>query len=440
MLVKIYSFFAVIHLTSSLNVEIPLQNYEFARGGNGTIPCSFKPQKADNPSIIISWTANPDNPQDSDIDILTYYYFANAENQLDVADGYTDRASLQLDIVKGWANLTLKSLTSRDSRVFQCEVKIPRDSAGKQSDTTMVVVLVAPSKPICAIQGTAEFYHNINLTCRSEEGTPTPTYKWQSYDGTNNPRQNPPKSTDVNGVLSLYNISADTSGYYICTSANKIRNSMKIGSTAGIIGGCAILLLLLIIVICCCIRRKKNKSEEYAMRSPEYADYTDKEPQEFEEHQVTSVESKADRRDERSDRSDDRQDRDDRQGRPDYRQYDSDRHDDRRSDRYDDRRSDRYDDRQSDRYDDRRSDRYDDRRSDRYDDRYGDRYDDRRSDRYDDRRSDRYDEPRDRYDDRHSDRYADRYDDRRDRYDHPDDRYDGRSRPPNVPANKPTRG
>ncbi|XP_026787505.3 glycoprotein A33 (transmembrane), paralog a [Pangasianodon hypophthalmus] len=459
MLVTIYSLFVVIHLTSSLNVDIPLQTYELTRGGNGTIPCNFKPQKASNPSIIISWTAHPDNPDDSDIAILTYYYLANAENQLDIDAAYTDRASLQVDIAKGWANLTLKALTSKDSRVFQCEVKIPGDSIGKQSDTTVIVVLVPPSKPICAIQGTAEFYHNINLTCRSEEGTPKPTYGWQSYDGSNNPRPNPPKSTDLNGVLSLYNISAETSGYYICTSTNKIRSescnltlsvmpySMKIGATAGIIGGCAVGLLLLIIVICCCVRRRKNKSEEYAMRSPEYANYTDKEPQEFEEHQETRVESKADRNDERSDRYDersdrydDRQDRDDRQGRPDNRQYDSDRYDDRRSDRYDDRQSDRYDDRRSDRYDDRRSDRYDDRRSDRYDDRRSDRYDDRRSDRYDDRRSDRYDEPRDRYDDRNSDRYADRYDDRRDRYDHPDDRYDGRSRPPNVPANKPTRG
>ncbi|MCI4393630.1 hypothetical protein PGIGA_G00159830 [Pangasianodon gigas] len=455
MLVTIYSLFVVIHLTSSLNVDIPLQTYELARGGNGTIPCNFKPQKADNPSVIISWTAHPDNPDDSDIEILTYYYFANAQNQLDIDAAYTDRASLQVDIAKGWANLTLKALTSKDSRVFQCEVKIPGDSSGKLSDTTTIVVLVAPSKPICAIQGTAEFYHNINLTCRSEEGTPKPTYRWQSYDVSNNPRSNPPKSTDVNGVLSLYNISAETSGYYICTSTNKIRNSMKIGSTAGIIGGCAVALLLLIIIICCCVRRRKNKSE-YAKRPPEDGDYTDKEPQELEEYQETHVESKADRRDERSDRYDDQRDRDDRQGRPDYRQYDSDRYDDRRSDRYDDRqadryddrqadryddrRSDRYDDRQADRYDDRRSDRYDDRRSDRYDDRHSDRHDDRRSDRYDDRRSDRYDEPRDRYDDRNSDRYADRYDDRRDRYDHPDDRYDGRSRPPNVPANKPTRG
>ncbi|KAK3530423.1 hypothetical protein QTP86_024450, partial [Hemibagrus guttatus] len=139
-------------------------------------------------------------------------------------DDFINRASLEVDIPKGSAILSLKSLTSKDSRVFQCTVKIPGDKQGKTSDTTSVVVLVAPSKPICNVQGKAEFYQNINLTCRSEEGTPPPTYKWESYDVTNKPRPNPPKSTDVNGVLSLYNISADTSGYYICTSANKIRS------------------------------------------------------------------------------------------------------------------------------------------------------------------------------------------------------------------------
>lgn len=60
---------------------------------------------------------------------------------------------------------------------------------------------VAPSKPICAVQGKAEFYQNISLTCRSEEGTPLPTYKWQSYDVSNNLRPNPAKSTDCMCLL-----------------------------------------------------------------------------------------------------------------------------------------------------------------------------------------------------------------------------------------------
>ncbi|XP_027012474.2 glycoprotein A33 (transmembrane), paralog a [Tachysurus fulvidraco] len=438
MIGSVFSLFAVFQLTSSLTVDIPQLSYELARGDDATLPCIFTPGKPISTTVTITWMQQ--NPGDTNIEILTYYYSTTSPPSLDIMDDFTNRADLQVDIPKGSAILTLKSLTSKDSRVFECIVKIPGDK-GKSSDTTSVVVLVAPTKPICAVQGKAEYYQNINLTCRSEEGTPTPTYKWQSYDVNNNPRANPPKATDVNGVLSLYNISMETSGYYICTSANKIRSescnltltvmpfSMNIGSTAGIIGGCVAGVLLLIVAVCCCRRcRKKKANEEYAMGyAAEPGEYTDKEPQELEEQQDKRLESKAevlDDRVERSDHFDDPRDYEARQKKPDNRQYDPERYDDRRSD-YDDRRSDRSSEPRG-------------RNDDRPRNRYADRYDDRR---------DRYDHPDDRYDDRR-DRYDhpdDRYNDRQDRYDHPDDRYDDRrdrydrSRPPNLP-NKPTRG
>ncbi|GAA6072037.1 glycoprotein A33 (transmembrane), paralog a [Tachysurus ichikawai] len=430
---SVFSLFAVFQLTSSIKVDIPQSIYELARGDNAVLPCNFIPQKPNNPQVTITWVEHPDNPADANVEILTYYYVATGPPSLDISDDFTNRADFQVDIPKGSAVLTLKSLTSKDSRVFECIVKIPGDK-GKTSDTTQLVVLVAPTKPICAIQGKAEYYQNINLTCRSEEGTPTPTYKWQSYDVNNNPRANPLKATDVNGVLSLYNISMETSGYYICTSANKIRSescnltltvmpfSMNIGSTAGIIGGCVAGVLLLIVAVCCCRRyRKKKANEEYAMGAHEY---TDEEPREVSEHQAKRLESKAEVLDdhvEHSDHFDDPRDREAPQRKPDNRQYDPERYDDRRSD-------------------------YDDRRSDRSSEPRGCN-DDRPRNRNDDRR-DRYDHPDDRYDDRR-DRYDhpdDRYNDRQDRYDHPDDRYDDRrdrydrSRPPNLPANKPTRG
>uniref|UniRef100_W5L9G9 Glycoprotein A33 n=1 Tax=Astyanax mexicanus TaxID=7994 RepID=W5L9G9_ASTMX len=357
------------------------------------------------------------------------------------------RAKLQYDIPTGTANLQLISLTSADTRVHECKVSIPQDNKGKLSDTTRVVVLVAPSKPICKIQGVAEVGQNINLTCRSEEGTPTPTYQWKSYDTLNNPRPSlPPKSTvDVaTGVLSLYNVTSETSGYYICTSSNKIRQqstnltlavmppSMNLASTAGFIGiGVVAFLIILVVIICCCCRKRKEEGEQYELGTQQVEEYMDKQPAEIEERQNGRVESRPEKKTNQRDQYEDytkveyeiqsdryserRDDYDDRRPRS----------DDRRNDRYDDRRSDRYDDRQSDRYDDRQSDRYDDRRADRYDDRQSDRYDDRRADRYDDRQSDRYD---DRQSDRYDDRQSDRYDDRR------ADRYDDRDRTPVKPS------
>ncbi|XP_060754671.1 coxsackievirus and adenovirus receptor-like [Neoarius graeffei] len=139
--VMIYLLFAVIHLASSLTVDIPKDSYDFARGDSAVIPCKFLTKITGKP-VIILWTAQPDNPADPAIDILTYYDFANGETGLDISSEYKGRASLKPDIGKGWANLTMASLVSKDSRDYECEVRIPGDSEGQLSDVTQVVVLV----------------------------------------------------------------------------------------------------------------------------------------------------------------------------------------------------------------------------------------------------------------------------------------------------------
>ncbi len=71
---------------------------------------------------------------------------------------------------------------------------------------------VAPSPPICNIVGKTEYFENIELTCRSEEGTPTPAYKWQSYNVNNNARQLPLKATDGTCVCDAAQIHAERYG------------------------------------------------------------------------------------------------------------------------------------------------------------------------------------------------------------------------------------
>ncbi|KAL7852710.1 hypothetical protein SRHO_G00184950 [Serrasalmus rhombeus] len=215
---------SVIYQTWAITVDVPELTYEVARGDTITIPCTFKTIKTYISAVSVDWTAYADVDTDPDIEIISGYYPKNGDPTIDAGDGYQGRASLQYDLAKGIANLQLSSVTSKETRVFQCKVSIPGDKTGKLSDTTKVVVLVAPSKPICKIQGKVKFYQNINLICYSEEGIPTPTYRWTSFDFRNISRPNPPKSIDVNGVLSLYNISEDSSGYYACTSTNKIRS------------------------------------------------------------------------------------------------------------------------------------------------------------------------------------------------------------------------
>ncbi|KAM8876586.1 glycoprotein A33 (transmembrane), paralog a [Synchiropus picturatus] len=437
---------------SGLQVNIPKDVYEFARGDNITLPCSFKSKLAAPDIVIVSWTVEGTQANAKETLILTYYY-TNGKIKLDKKSTYEGRVSLDIDRKTGKADLKLTSITLNDNKVFQCRVQIPGDDEGKPAATSRLVVLVAPSTPICKIEGKAIYGQDIKLTCHSEEGSPPPVYKWESRDVRDLPRNpNSPvtRSEESNGVLSLFNITRETSGYYTCTSSNKIRSakcnitlsvmppSMNVGSTAGIIAGVVIFLLILVIVIyCCCCRKKKDKHEDYAMgvreeksNHSEAARNGDK--RHADEDEEARVRMTSDGHDRYADGSESGYREEDADRRRDYDDRRSD-YEDRRRD-YDDRRSD-YDDRRRD-YDDRRSD-YDDRRSD-YDDRRRD-YDDKRSD-YDDRRSD-YTDRRDNYADRHE-----RYDDER-RYDDEDDRrtnsrydepYDDRDRPP-VPSNKPRR-
>lgn len=47
----------VLSGVSALNVDIPQEVYEFARGDNVTIPCQFKPKESNPRDIIVTWSA-----------------------------------------------------------------------------------------------------------------------------------------------------------------------------------------------------------------------------------------------------------------------------------------------------------------------------------------------------------------------------------------------
>uniref|UniRef100_I3K9N0 Ig-like domain-containing protein n=1 Tax=Oreochromis niloticus TaxID=8128 RepID=I3K9N0_ORENI len=216
---------------------------------------------------------------------------------VEITPAYEGRASLDVEPDTRVSTLHLTQLTMQENGHFQCSVLIYGDDDGKPQATTSLLVLVRPSPPICKLQGSAEYFQNVTLTCLSEEASPEPTYDWKSFSVDNSPRQFPPKATQKDGVLSLFNITRETSGYYICTSQNQIGSascnftlavmpaSMKIGSTAAIIGGVLAGLLVVGILIICLYRRrsKKNKYPEGYVLSPEEMRYYDQDAAEGEE-------------------------------------------------------------------------------------------------------------------------------------------------------------
>ncbi|KAM4597218.1 cell surface A33 antigen-like [Fundulus diaphanus] len=183
---------------SAITINIPQDVYEVERGKNIVLPCTFQSAQ-NNPTLVI---------------------VSCPHGISDIKSKYEGRVSIDVDISAGKADLKISSITPDDNMVFEYRVQIPRDDEGKPADTTRLVVKVPPTPPICKVQGKAEYGQNINLTCVSEEGSPPPTYKWESRDV-----RDVPRVLDKGGILSLYDISKETSGYYICTSSNKISSA-----------------------------------------------------------------------------------------------------------------------------------------------------------------------------------------------------------------------
>ncbi|XP_037646071.1 cell surface A33 antigen-like [Sebastes umbrosus] len=468
---KLFLILTVLPCCRSLQVSIPEKEYEVARGGDIILTCSFIPARPITNALVLTWESSPDTVGDPMNIVATYFI----NNPIDIAPNYEGRASMEVDIDRQVSTLRLTKVTMQDSRNYQCSVLIPNDDEGTTAAATSLLVLVPPSPPICSIQGAAEYWHNITLTCMSEEGSPKPLYQWRTDNVDNTPRELPPRTTEKEGRLSLVNISRETSGFFICMSTNRIGSAscnltlavtpggMNVGSTAAIIGGVLAGVVLLGILIYCCWK-KKGKKDKYAEGSPGEAEYYDRDaPEAGEQYRDDKSNSETKQANQHEDKDivpqnnyvegsahkfeDDQQsyisgkEKHDGKGSDvDSQRYQDDQHDRHRGsrDRLDDEREryggsrDRLDDKRNhysgsrDRLDDQRDrhggsrDRLDDQR-----DRHGgsrDRLDDQRDrsggsrDRLDDQR-DRYGGSRDRLDDQR-DRYGgsrDRLDDRRDR-------------------------
>ena len=59
----------------------------------------------------------------------------------DISSMYEGRASLDINVLQGKANLKLSSIELADNKEFECRVMIPTDEDGQPADKTRLVVL-----------------------------------------------------------------------------------------------------------------------------------------------------------------------------------------------------------------------------------------------------------------------------------------------------------
>ncbi|XP_054022082.1 cell surface A33 antigen [Dryobates pubescens] len=262
-----FIFSAILATAHGLTVETPAKDMKVARGNNVTLQCLFKTQKQVHSGDFVVWRKT-----NSPIDAVTRYF----DGTVQYGEGYENRIQFTGDITEGNVSITITAVTMEDNGTYVCSVRL-KDDPPRQAATLTLVVLVAPSKPECKILGTAEYGQTINLTCISHEGSPKPRYTWQSFNVRNEPRA---LQTTEGEQITLKNISADTSGFYICTSTNIVGTafcnmtvsvvppSMNIALYAGIIGGAvAAIVVIGIVAYCCCCR--EDKDEGYEMTEQE---------------------------------------------------------------------------------------------------------------------------------------------------------------------------
>ncbi|XP_007480766.1 cell surface A33 antigen [Monodelphis domestica] len=259
----LYAFWGTAH---AISVVTPTKVLRVARGSSATLPCFYMTTVPGRDGFI-QW----DKPLTTPPDSVVIWSFSSKEYTFGTR--YTNRVNMTGNYLKDEASITIDQLTMDDNGTYECQMMLNGDLDGNRQSRMDVLVLVAPSKPDCGIEGETVYGNDIKLTCQSKEGSPVPQYSWKRFDTENKERPLSPPATGT--TLLLKNISADTTGFYICTSTNEVGTqfcnitvairppSMNIALYAGIAGGVvAALIIIGIIAYCCCCKGNKEKDRE----------------------------------------------------------------------------------------------------------------------------------------------------------------------------------
>ncbi|XP_006876063.1 PREDICTED: cell surface A33 antigen [Chrysochloris asiatica] len=255
---------------NAITVETPENALRAARGKSVTLPCTYQTSTSDRNGVI-QW----DKLLKSHSENVVIWKFQTKDYVY--GNLYENRVTISSNAEQSDASITINQLTMEDNGTYDCTVSLMADLGGKSKSRVRLLVLVPPSKPECGIKGEMVIGNNIELTCQSKEGSPTPQYSWKSYNILNQER---PLAQPVTGqTFPLKNITTDMSGYYICSSSNEVGvescnitvsvrpPSMNVALYVGIaVGITAVLIIIGIIAYCCCCRDKGKPEDKEGAR------------------------------------------------------------------------------------------------------------------------------------------------------------------------------
>ncbi|XP_060054302.1 immunoglobulin superfamily member 11 isoform X1 [Erinaceus europaeus] len=258
-------------VAASLEVSESPASIQVARGQTAVLPCTFSTSAA-LLNLNVIWMVIPLSNANQPEQVILY----QGGQMFDGATRFHGRVGFTGTMPATNVSIFINNTQLSDTGTYQCLVNNLPDRGGRNIGVTGLTVLVPPSVPHCQIQGSQDVGSDVILLCSSEEGIPRPTYLWEKLDNT---LKLPPTATQdqVQGTVTIRNLSALSSGLYQCVASNAIGTSTclldlqvispqprNIGLIAGAIGTGAVIIILCIALILGAFFywRSKNKEEE----------------------------------------------------------------------------------------------------------------------------------------------------------------------------------
>ncbi|XP_045076926.1 immunoglobulin superfamily member 11 [Coregonus clupeaformis] len=255
----------------ALDVTVTQSSIQVARGQAAILPCSFSTSAALN-NLNIIWMVIPLSNANQPEQVIIY----QGGQVFSLANHLNGRVGFVATMPSTSASIFINNTQLSDTGTYQCLVNNLPDRGGRNIGVIGLTVLVPPSVPACRIQGTLDVGADIMLMCSSEEGIPTPSYVWEKLESL--PRLPHTAMQDqMQGTVTLRNISTSTSGLYQCTATNAIGKStcllnlqvvapqlQSVGLIVGTIatGVLAVIICSLLVLVTLFYWKNKNKYEE----------------------------------------------------------------------------------------------------------------------------------------------------------------------------------
>lgn len=237
-------------------------------GDNATLPCHHQFQSSG--SLDIEWLLQKSTSKQKVI--ITFFGGQVYTNEATGSDA--SRLSFAGEYLGGDASLLISDLLQSDSGEYYCKVK----TGGKYHWSHVnLTVLVKPSQPTCWMDGKLVEGSDVKLSCKSDDGSPPISYKWERVLDKGKSLGKLPNLALIDlknpEIVTLRNLTMDSTGVYRCTASNDVgkenctievtmQQAQDFGKVAGAVVGTLLSVIIVILIIWLVFRKKEKKKYE----------------------------------------------------------------------------------------------------------------------------------------------------------------------------------